>query len=62
MKPYKKYYNVKFDMIMEMIIDEIETNNYNKIGFICNYGKHRSNIGWAECIKKLYYYFSIDKT
>ena len=44
----------KFDMIMEMIIDEIETNNYNKIGFICNYGKHRS-VGWAECIKKLYY-------
>ena len=44
----------KFDMIMEMIIDEIETNNYNKIGFICNYGKRRS-VGWAECIKKLYY-------
>jgi len=44
----------KFDIIIEMILTEIETNNYQKIGFICNYGKHRS-VGWAEIIKKMYY-------
>lgn len=44
----------KFDLIIEMILKEIEVNNYKKIGFFCNYGKHRS-VGWAELIKKLYY-------
>jgi len=44
----------KFDIIIEMILTEIETTNYQKIGFICNYGKHRS-VGWAEIVKKMYY-------
>jgi len=44
----------KFDIIIEMIVTEIETNDYQKIGIICNYGKHRS-VGWAELLKKLYY-------
>ena len=44
----------KFDLIIEMIITEIETNEYQNIGLICNYGKHRS-VGWAELLKKLYY-------
>lgn len=48
----------KFDLIIEMILNEIELNNYKKIGFVCNYGKHRS-VGWAELIKKLYYNESI---
>ena len=50
----------KFDLIIEMILNEIEVNNYKKIGFVCNYGKHRS-VGWAELIKKLYYNESIIK-
>jgi len=44
----------RFDMIIEMIVTEIETNDYEKIGFVCNYGKHRS-VGWAELLKKLYF-------
>jgi len=44
----------KFDLIIEMIITEIETNDTQNIGLICNYGKHRS-VGWAELLKKLYY-------
>jgi len=44
----------KFDIIIEMILTEIEINDYQKIGIICNYGKHRS-VGWAELLKKLYY-------
>jgi RNase adaptor protein for sRNA GlmZ degradation len=48
----------KFDLIIEMILSEIEVNDYKKIGFVCNYGKHRS-VGWAELIKKLYYNESI---
>jgi RNase adaptor protein for sRNA GlmZ degradation len=43
-----------FDLIMEKIITEIETNNPRSIGIYCNYGKHRS-VGWAELLKKLYY-------
>jgi len=44
----------KFDIILEMMLTEIETNDYQKIGIICNYGKHRS-VGFAELLKKLYY-------
>jgi RNase adaptor protein for sRNA GlmZ degradation len=44
----------KFDIIIEMIVTEIETNDYQKIGIICNYGKHRS-VGFAELLKKFYY-------
>ena len=44
----------KFDIIIEMMLTEIETNDYQKIGIICNYGKHRS-VGFAELLKKLYY-------
>ena len=44
----------KFDIIIEMILTEIEINDYQKIGIICNYGKHRS-VGFAELLKKLYY-------
>jgi RNase adaptor protein for sRNA GlmZ degradation len=41
-------------MIIEMIVTEIETNDYENIGFVCNYGKHRS-VGWAELLRKLYF-------
>ena len=44
----------KFDIILEMMLTEIETNDYQKIGIICNYGKHRS-VGFAELLKKIYY-------
>ena len=44
----------KFDIMIEEIITNIEVGNVKTIGFICNYGKHRS-VGWAELIKKLYY-------
>ena len=44
----------KFANILEMMLTEIETNGYQKIGIICNYGKHRS-VGFAELLKKLYY-------
>ena len=44
----------KFDIILEMIVTEIETNDYKRIGIICNYGKHRS-VGFAELLKNLYY-------
>ena len=44
----------KFDIIIEMILTHIETNDTHKIGIICNYGKHRS-VGWTELLKKLYY-------
>ena len=47
-----------FDLIIEKIITEIETNNPKSIGIYCNYGKHRS-VGWAELLKKLYYNKSI---
>ena len=50
----------KFNSIIEMIITEIETNNYKKISFVCNYGKYKS-VGWAELLKKLYYNNSIIK-
>ena len=43
-----------FDTIMERIITTIEEENPKVIGFICNYGKHRS-VGWAELLHKLYY-------
>ena len=49
-----------FDLIMEKIITEIETNNPQSIGIYCNYGKHRS-VGWAELLKKLYYNNSVVK-
>ena len=49
-----------FDLIMEKIITEIETNNPRSIGIYCNYGKHRS-VGWAELLKKLYYNNSVVK-
>ena len=39
---------------MEKIITIIEEENPSVIGFICNYGKHRS-VGWAELLQKLYY-------
>ena len=48
----------KFDIIIDMIVTTIETNDYQTIGIICNYGKHRS-VGWAELVKKLYYTKSI---
>ena len=51
---------VSFADIMKDIVSEIELNDYKKIGFVCNYGKHRS-VGWAELIKKLYYNESIIK-
>lgn len=44
----------KFDIIIENILINIETYNYENIGIICNYGKHRS-VAWAELLKKLYY-------
>ena len=47
-----------FDLIIEKIITEIESNNPKSIGIYCNYGKHRS-VGWAELLKKLYYNKSI---
>ena len=46
-----------FDILIENVINEIEKNNFNKISFICNHGKHRS-VGWAEILKKYYYQFS----
>ena len=49
-----------FDLIIEKIIIEIETNNPKTIGIYCNYGKHRS-VGWAELLKKLYYNKSLIK-
>ena len=49
-----------FDLIMETIITEIETNNPRSIGIYCNYGKHRS-VGWAELLKKIYYNNSVVK-
>lgn len=49
-----------FDLIIEKIITEIETNNPQSIGIYCNYGKHRS-VGWAELLKKLYYNNSVVK-
>tara|TARA_B100000575_G_C23095506_1_gene631839 strand:+ start:665 stop:1138 length:474 start_codon:yes stop_codon:yes gene_type:complete len=50
----------KFDIMVEEIITNIEIGNVKTIGFICNYGKHRS-VGFAELIKKLYYPRSIIK-
>ena len=47
-----------FDEIMEKILTTIEQENPKVIGFICNYGKHRS-VGWAELLGKLYYTNSI---
>jgi len=47
-----------FDTIMERIITVIEEENPKVIGFICNYGKHRS-VGLAELLYKLYYTNSI---
>ena len=47
-----------FDEIMEKILTTIELENPKVIGFICNYGKHRS-VGWAELLGKLYYTNSI---
>lgn len=44
----------KFLELLEIIINTIETENPNNIGFFCNYGKHRS-VGWCEIIKNLYY-------
>ena len=49
-----------FDLIMDKIITEIETNNPQCIGIYCNYGKHRS-VGWAELLKKFYYNNSVVK-
>ena len=43
-----------FDLIIEKIITEIETNNPKTIGIYCNYGKHRS-VAFAELLKELYY-------
>ena len=39
---------------MENIITLIEEEDPPTIGFICNYGKHRS-VGFAELLKELYY-------
>tara|TARA_B100000123_G_C25728756_1_gene428179 strand:+ start:675 stop:1148 length:474 start_codon:yes stop_codon:yes gene_type:complete len=43
-----------FDILMEKVLLEIEENEPKKIGFFCNYGKHRS-VGWAELLHNFYY-------
>ena len=43
-----------FDIIIEKILTNIEEKNPKNIGFICNYGKHRS-VAFAEILKKMYY-------
>ena len=43
-----------FDIIIEKILTYIEEKKPKSIGFICNYGKHRS-VAFAEILKKLYY-------
>ena len=45
----------KFETMMESIIlTNVEENEPSTIGFICNYGKHRS-VAFAELLKELYY-------
>ena len=44
----------KFEIMMETILKNIEEDEPNTIGFICNYGKHRS-VAFAELLKELYY-------
>ena len=45
----------KFLELLETVVNIVETENPKEIAFICNHGKHRS-VGWAELLKKLYYY------
>jgi len=44
----------KFEIMMESILTNVEENEPSTIGFICNYGKHRS-VAFAELLKELYY-------
>ena len=47
-----------YNDILKSILKHIELNEYNKIGFICDYGKIVS-VGFAELLKKEYYQNSI---
>ena len=44
----------KFDIMIETILTNIENDEPLNVGFICNYGKHRS-VAFAEVLKMLYY-------
>ena len=50
----------KFLELLEIVVNNIETENPTDIAFICNHGKHRS-VAWAELLKKLYYKKAIIK-
>ena len=44
----------KFEIMIEVILSYVEQNEPLVIGFVCNYGKHRS-VAFAELLKELYY-------
>jgi RNase adaptor protein for sRNA GlmZ degradation len=50
--------NNAYNDILKSILKHIELKEYNKIGFICDYGKTVS-VGFAELLKKEYYQNSI---
>ena len=56
----------RFLELLEKVITTVEEEKAYQIGFICNYGKHRS-VGWANIMKKYFYkdatvkHYTLDK-